>query len=124
MRREYLCPHCRKLLNPGSSVVLVVEHDAQRELILLSPVLGEYSIVYPASFDLELGIHYTFRCPLCHANLASAADQRLVEIHSRSEIGAHSRVSFSRVFGERATLVHDDDEHVKRFGEHADRYEQ
>ncbi len=121
MRREYDCPKCEKLLNPGSAVIFVVEQGQQRELVLLSPIVGEYSIIYPESFQLTLGDLYTFRCPLCHGDLTSEVDDRLVELRSR--LGETScRVSFSRVFGEQATFVYDD-EHIERYGEHVTRYE-
>ncbi|MFV2072010.1 MAG: hypothetical protein ACC742_05075 [Thermoanaerobaculales bacterium] len=121
MRREFYCPHCRKLLNPGSQVVFIVEHHRRRELVLLAPEFGDYSIIYPASFDFDLGTLYTFRCPLCRADLSSNLDQRLVDILTLSEDGTPVRVSFSRVYGERATFVFAAD-HVDRYGEHAERY--
>jgi hypothetical protein len=121
MRCDYLCPHCRKVLNPGSKVVFLVEHQGERELVLLSPTLGDYSIVYPQSFSFELGTLYTFRCPLCRADLTSTLDQKLVDIVSRTDDAGATRVSFSRVFGERATFVFADDQ-VERYGEDAELY--
>lgn len=122
MRREYYCPHCRKLLNPGTLVVFIVEHDQERELVLLAPELGDYSIIYPASFTFELGTLYTFRCPLCRADLSSNLDQRLVDILSLTDDGSPVRVSFSRVFGERATFVFAANG-VDEYGEHAERFD-
>lgn len=122
MRREYYCPHCRKLLNPGTPVVFVVEHETRRELLLLAPELGDYSIIYPPSLTFELGTLYTFRCPLCRADLTSNIDQRLVDILSLTDDGAPVRVSFSRVYGERATFVFAPNG-LDQYGEHASRYE-
>jgi len=121
MRRKYFCPHCRKGLNPGSNVIFLVEHEGERELVLLSATLGDYSIVYPQSFSFELGTLYTFRCPLCRADLTSSLDQKLVDIVSRTDDAGAIRVSFSRVFGERATFVFADDQ-VERYGEDAALY--
>jgi len=121
MRREYYCPHCRKLLNPGSQVVFIVEHERQRELTLLAPELGDYSIIYPATFNFDLGTLYTFRCPLCRADLTSTLDQRLVDILTLGEDEAPVRVSFSRAYGERATFVFAANG-VDQYGEHAERY--
>jgi len=122
MRREYYCPHCRKLLNPGTLVVFIVDHDRERELVLLAPELGDYSIIYPASLTFELGTLYTFRCPLCRADLSSNLDQRLVDILSLTDDGSPVRVSFSRVFGEQATFVFASDG-VDQYGEHAERFD-
>lgn len=123
MRRNYHCPHCRKLLNPGTKVVLVIEHLAERELILLSPELGDYSIVYPLSFEPELGSAYTFRCPVCQADLTSSANGKLVELASETEDGRSERVGFSRVYGEHATFVGGAPNRVTSYGDHATRYD-
>jgi hypothetical protein len=68
------------------------------------------------------GAIYTFRCPLCRADLTSNIDDKLVELLSRSDDDdSPVRVSFSRIHGEHATFLMADDG-VDRFGEHADRY--
>ena len=102
-------------------MVFLVEHGGERELVLLSATLGDYSIVYPRSFSFELGTLYTFRCPLCRADLTSSLDQKLVDIVSRTEEEGATRVSFSRVYGERATFVFADQK-VERYGEDAGLY--
>jgi hypothetical protein len=122
MGRSYYCPHCRKLLNPGTKVIFLVENGPELELVLLSPNLGDYSVVASRSMKLLDGAIYTFRCPLCRVDLTSNIDDKLVELLSRSEDDdAPVRVSFSRIHGEHATFLMADDG-VDRFGEHADRY--
>lgn len=123
MRRTYHCPHCSRLLNPGESVVFIVEDGKERELILLSPELGDYSIVYPAPFSPVVGTLYTFRCPLCHADLTSKANHKLVELIAETEDDRTERVAFSRAYGERATFVSSGGDHVTLYGDHAIRYE-
>ena len=123
MGRSYYCPHCRKLLNPGTKVIFLVENGPDVELVLLSPNLGDYSVVASRSMKLLDGAIYTFRCPLCRADLTSNIDDKLVELLSRSdEDDAPVRVSFSRIHGEHATFLMADDG-VDRFGEHSDRYD-
>ena len=123
MGRSYYCPHCRKLLNPGTKVIFLVENGPELELVLLSAKLGDYSVVASRSMKLLDGAIYTFRCPLCRADLTSNIDNKLVELLSRSDDdGAPVRVSFSRIHGEHATFLMADDG-VDRFGEHADRYD-
>lgn len=122
MERSYYCPHCRKLLNPGTKVIFLVENGPELELVLLSAQLGDYSVVHSRSMTLLDGAIYTFRCPLCRVDLTSNIDDKLVELLSRSEDDdAPVRVSFSRIHGEHATFLMADDG-VDRFGEHADRY--
>jgi hypothetical protein len=122
MGRSYYCPHCRKLLNPGTKVIFLVENGPELELVLLSAKLGDYSVVASRSMKLLDGAIYTFRCPLCRADLTSNIDDKLVELLSRSDDDdSPVRVSFSRIHGEHATFLMADDG-VDRFGEHADRY--
>lgn len=123
MGRYYYCPHCRKLLNPGTKVIFLVENGPDMELVLLSAKLGDYSVVASRSMTLLDGAIYTFRCPLCRADLTSSGNDKLVDLLSRAgEDDPPVRVSFSRIHGEHATFLMADDG-VDRFGEHADRYE-
>lgn len=122
MGRPYYCPHCRKLLNPGQKVVFLVENGTDRELVLLSAELGDYSVVHSRAMSFVEGKVYTFRCPLCQSDLTSALDDKLVDILTEDDDQALLRVSFSRVFGEQATFLRTQ-AGVDRFGKHTARYE-
>ena len=122
MGRSYFCPHCRRLLNPGTKVVFLVENGTDRELMLLSAKLGEYSVVHSRSMKFEEGKIYTFRCPMCRSDLTSSLDEKLVDILTESDDEVMVRVSFSRVFGEQATFLRAPDG-INRFVEDASRYE-
>ncbi len=122
MGRSYYCPHCRRMLNPGTKVIFLVENGNDRELMLLSAKLGEYSAVHSRAMKFEEGRVYTFRCPMCRADLTSSLDDNLVDILTQHEGEAMFRVSFSRVFGEQATFLRASDG-VDRYGEDAHRYE-
>ena len=123
MGRYYHCPHCDKVLNPGTKVVLVIDHKGERELILLSPDLGDYTVFYPLSFEPELGRKYIFRCPVCQTDLTSSINDNLVELEAETDDGRSEKVGFSRVYGERATFVGSGPEHVTLYGDHATRYD-
>ena len=123
MNRHYYCPHCTKVLNPGTKVVLVIDNDGERELILLSPDLGDYAVVYPLSFEPELGRKYTFLCPVCQVDLTSSHNDNLVELEAETDDGRSERVGFSRIYGERATFVGSGPDHVTLYGDHATRYD-
>ena len=123
MSRYYHCPHCTRILNPGTKVVLLIEQNGDRELILLSPDLGDYTVVHPLSFEPELGKKYTFCCPVCQRNLTSAVNDNLVELDAETDYGRSERVGFSRVYGERATFVGSGPDHVTLYGDHATRYD-
>jgi hypothetical protein len=123
MSRSYYCPHCKKLLNPHRKVIFLVEDGNELELVLLSAKLGDYSAVHSRSMQLLEGAVYTFRCPVCRADLTSSINHRLVDLLSREgEDDPLVHVSFSRVHGEEATFLMSDDE-VSSFGSHANRYE-
>ena len=122
MGRSYYCPHCRKLLNPGTKVIFLVENGEDREMVLLSAKLGEYSVVHSRSMAFEEGKVYTFRCPICRSDLTSSLDENLVDILTQNDEEMMVRVSFSRIFGEQATFLRAPDG-VDRYGEHASRYE-
>ena len=122
MGRSFFCPHCRRMLNPGTKVIFLVENGGVRELMLLSAKLGEYSVVHSRSMSFEDGKIYTFRCPMCRSDLTSSLDENLVDILTQSEDEPMFRVSFSRVFGEQATFLRASDG-VNRYGEDAERYE-
>lgn len=121
MSRSYFCPHCKKLLNPGTKVVFLVENGVEMELVLLSATLGDYSVVRSRSMDFVEGAVYTFRCPVCRADLTSPIDNKLVELQSTTDDEPMVRVNFSRVHGEKATFLMTRSG-VDRFGEDADRY--
>jgi hypothetical protein len=122
MNRSYYCPHCRKLLNPGTKVIFLVENGHDHDLVLLSAKLGDYSVVHSRSMKLVEGAVYTFKCPVCRADLTSGLDNKLVDLESRLGDEDPVRVSFSRVHGENATFLMSDGD-VDKFGEHASRYE-
>jgi len=123
MSRNYRCPHCQKTLNPGTKVVLLIDNDEDRELVLLSPKLGDYAVVYPLSFEPELGTRYTMRCPVCHFSLTSRINENLVELEAETLDGRNEKVGFSRIYGERATFVGSGPDHVTLYGDHATRYD-
>jgi hypothetical protein len=122
MSLRYYCPHCKGLLNPGTKVIFVIEKAPNRGLLLLSPELGDYAVVLAESFPIVPGAINRFSCPICHHELSSPTNQKLVEILSRNTDGSEARVAFSRVAGEHATFVRGPSG-VESFGEHAERYE-
>lgn len=123
MNRRFSCPNCRKILNPGTKVVLLIDRNGENELILLSPDLGDYTVVYPLSFEPEQGRKYALRCPACHGDLTSTANDNLVELEAETDDGRKEKVGFSRIWGEHATFVGTDADHVTRYGDHVSRYD-
>ena len=122
MALNYYCPHCDGLLNPSRRVIFVVEGGANRGLCLLSPEPGDYSIVHAEDFPLQVGAQYTYRCPICRANLEAEGNEDFVEIVGRGADGSPIQVNFSRIFGKRATFLRTAGR-VEQFGDDAAAYE-
>lgn len=119
MNKNYVCPHCRAVLNPNVKIVFVVERGDHRGLMLLNARPGDYGLIADPEFPLREGEKATFRCPVCDADLTSPASDEFVEIIQVQEGGHEAKVEFSRVYGRHATFIVDGRE-VTAFGEDAD----
>jgi len=121
MKRQYHCPHCEGLLNPGTKIVIKAVKDLTAGLFLFSPQVGNYDLVMPDDFRLSIGDRVTFYCPICGADLTSEADKDLAHLELRRKSKPTVLVHFSRIFGRHATFVVGEDE-VSSYGEHAPSY--
>ncbi|HPF36402.1 MAG TPA: hypothetical protein P5571_05665 [Candidatus Krumholzibacteria bacterium] len=122
MNKNYLCPHCRAVLNPNVKVVLVAERNDRRALLLLNARPGDYGFIADPSFPLDEGEPALFRCPVCGADLTSPSSSEFAELIQVEDGGHEARVEFSRVYGRHATFIVDGRE-VTAFGEDADDYD-
>ncbi len=118
MKRTYFCPECRAILNPNVRLILTMARGRRRNLILLSPQPGNYSVIVPADVSLRNGEEVDFFCPACGKNLRSEANTHLAEIGFRLEDGTRGRVNFSRKYGEHATYFVTN-EQIRSYGENA-----
>ncbi len=124
MKKKFVCSHCQGVLNPNVKILLIADTGKAKGLVLISPQPGNYKYLCDDSMEAHLhtGETIAFSCPLCHANLTSAADDSLavLELH----VGSHAprRVEFSRVFGTHATFIIGEED-VDAYGEDADGYD-
>ncbi len=121
MKKSYLCPHCRAVLNPNVKIVLAVDAGGERGLVLLSAKPGDYRFIADPRLGLREGTFCEFFCPVCSASLTSPADDHFAELLLDRGEGEPGRVEFSRVFGEHATFIVDGRD-VTAYGENADDY--
>jgi len=121
MKKTYVCPHCRAVLNPNVKIIFVVDDGTKRGLMLLSAKPGDYRLIVDPNFPLVQGQKATFHCPVCDAALTSALSDGFVEILLDQGEAELSKVEFSRVFGEQATFIVDGKE-VTAYGDDADDY--
>ena len=127
MSWTYSCPHCGQILNPDETVILIAHVDRRDVLIGFHPQPGNYTIYLPQGVDLKWGVGIDFYCPLCRTNLESRSHENFCELviwQGR----ARRRILFSRIAGEHATYVVQEEPKAKkakveeRHGEHTDRY--
>lgn len=73
-------------------------------MLLLSPLLGEYTITKHNSFKLREGEHLEFYCPMCHNSLSSIDEHiNLAKILMLNPEGKEFEIIFSKIVGEKCT---------------------
>jgi hypothetical protein len=122
MKREYRCPHCKTILNPGTKIVLAARRGRRRGLILFSPQIGNYKTIRDPSFGLRIGDLVEFSCPVCATSLTSSVNRKLSEIELLQPGRRFVVVAFSRIYGEHATFVLNG-ESLSPFGEDSGHYD-
>ncbi len=104
MRWTYACPHCRAMLNPDETVVLIGECGPHRILIGFHAEPGNYRAYLPPGFKLQEGSMWDFSCPVCSRSLAAEIAPELCALDMTVQ-GVRHRLYFSRTAGEHATFV-------------------
>jgi hypothetical protein len=117
MKRTYLCPHCKAVLNPSTKIILRAQVDDKKALFLFSPQPGNYDVIIPEGFPLRKKDRVAFSCPVCTKDLTSARDDTLAEISFTSSTSSGT-VAFSTLFGYHATYFITAED-VRSYGEHA-----
>lgn len=120
---DFLCPECRGQLRPSNKIILSAKnHKRKVGLILLSPQLGEYSVVHHDTFEMVEGEHLDIFCPICHADLGSFhEDKNLAKVIMIDRENVEYDILFSEIVGQKCTYkVHGDI--VEAFGADASIY--
>jgi hypothetical protein len=122
MKADYLCPHCRGLLNAGDYIVFSSRtNKGGHGIIMLHPEVGNYTVAKHPMFEYEKGERLLFYCPMCNKELASDVHENLAKIILVDEEKKEFDIHFSRVAGEQSTFKIIG-EHVEVFGEHSGNY--
>jgi hypothetical protein len=121
MHWTYCCPHCREILNPDQTVILVAELEDRRFLAGLHPEPGNYHMHLPPDVEMPAGTRWDFSCPVCRESLTTDLSEDLCALDMRTG-GQPHRVYFSRVAGEQATFVVTAEGLLADHGIHTDRY--
>ena len=125
MSWSYACPWCGEMLNPDQTIILTASQGDRRVLIGFHPEPGNYELFLPPDVSIEEGDHWDFFCPICRENLVTGELEGLCELRMHRD-AEESRVFFSRIAGERATIVVSQSKHAvkEKHGDHAERYAQ
>ena len=71
MKADYLCPHCRGLLNAGDFIVFSSRTSkGGHGIIMLHNEIGNYTVAKHPMFEYEQGEKLLFYCPMCNKELA------------------------------------------------------
>lgn len=121
---HYLCPHCKGHLRLAEEIVFLTKtKKGESGLVLLSPKIGNYSVIVDPKLKYEPGDHVNFICPICYENLDApevGANLALV-IRQEAASGKQSIVYFSKIVGEKCTFKVEDGK-IEAFGQDADNY--
>lgn len=123
MKPKYECPHCKAQLNVGNDIIFTVKNTGKNKgLFLVSPQVGDYSVVKDSLFKIETGEHLEILCPVCHTRLqVDHKNKNLAMIHFVNEKGVLSEIYFSEIFGEQCTYKITDKQ-VEMYGDDSGKY--
>jgi hypothetical protein len=120
---DYLCPKCRGHLRVGNELIFSTRTaSGTAGLVLLSPEVGDYTVLKHPSYVFKQGEHVDFFCPICHENLeATEYSKNLAKVLAVDEHGKESTLVFSEIVGERCTYKLTD-RHLEAFGDDSPHY--
>lgn len=124
MKNQFICPHCKGYLNARKNIIFVAEMESgNRGILLLSPEMGDFSMMKHPKFELTEGEKIQLYCPICHANLVNRVDKnkQLAKVLMIDQNNKEHDIHFSGIVGERSTFKVTDGK-VESFGKHAARY--
>jgi len=89
-------------------------------LVLLSPELGNYSILHVPAFSYKDGEHIDFFCPVCHTDLGiHKVSKDLAGFIMIDEKKVEYNIIFSEIAGKQCTIKLKENTIVESFGEDA-----
>lgn len=122
MEKNFLCPACRGHLNVSEEIIFIAKtQSGSNGLITLSSKLGDYKSCINPAIKIKKKEHVDFYCPLCHINLASYDDRKLVRIIMLDELKEYE-IFFSGIAGEKLTYKVGN-KIVQAFGEDSAKYD-
>ena len=122
MKNDFICPNCRGYLNTGDRIVFTIKkHNWKGGLLLLSPLLGDYSYDHHTSYTIAPGEKLEFHCPICDYDLSIEGTDNLAKVLMSDADKKVFTVVFSKREGEKCTYKISDIKIEAEYGEHAPR---
>ena len=104
MEVHFTCPHCRGQLKVGDQIIFRAKNNkGEYGLVLLHPLIGNYTSIKHPGFEFREGDALDFYCPLCHHSLSTDFEENLAFVVMIDETGVESDIYFSRIVGEKST---------------------
>ncbi|MDE5421594.1 hypothetical protein L3073_05205 [Ancylomarina sp. DW003] len=122
MGTNYLCPHCRGILNVKNDIILTGRNSkGEKGLLLLHSEIGNYTSKKSDDFNIEIGEKINLSCSICQSNLDSSKHENFAQLQYINIDDSESTVIFSKIYGEEVTHQIDQ-EKIFSYGEHCKRY--
>ncbi len=124
MKNQYLCPHCRSELNIKDYIILSTKTErGLRGVMLISPVLGNYTIIHDDKFDYIEGEQVDFFCPVCHKDLTiPEIHNELARVLMIDENNVEFDIVFSAIAGKKCTFKIKGKSIIESYGKDAEDY--
>jgi hypothetical protein len=122
MRTDFICPKCRGHLSVDGNVIFAIkDKNHVGGLLLLSPLLGEYTYKVHPSYPMQPGEKFDFFCPICHASLNMKDSDNLAKVILLEDDAHEHYVVFSRKEGEQCTYKVSN-ERLQKYGPDSQKY--
>ena len=123
MKTKFYCPHCNSQLNIGNDIIFTVKKsDTHMGLLLVSPQVGDYSVIKDPLFSIETGERLEIICPVCHKKLQkNKLNKNLAMVLMKDEKDVESEIYFSEIFGEHCTYKITN-KNIEIFGDDSGKY--
>ena len=125
MNNRYLCPKCRSELKIKDHIIFSAETEkGKKGILLISPELGNYTVIHDDKFEYDDGEHIDFYCPVCQAHLGiPQISSDLAEVIMIDEKNDEYKIIFCEIAGKECTIKIKDKLVVESFGEDVNDYQ-
>ena len=119
MKIDFICPKCQGYLSVDNKVIFTIKKRGWNGgIVMLSPVLGEYTFSTNSTEEIEDGEDYDFYCPICQHDLSVTGNDKLAKVLMKED-NEEFFIVFSKKRGEKCTYKLSETKLESFYGEHA-----